>query len=100
MKKFIFAFLTVALLTANLYARDFIVEFMEENYKESQAAFSYSPLIYHSIQVTSAAGPKLLVLTGNNYHYRSWIRQYISKNKKFIAKVPDNDNDLFISSKA
>jgi hypothetical protein len=29
-------------------------------------SISYSPLIYHSLQVSSEVGPKLLILTGNN----------------------------------
>ena len=82
------------------FARDFIVEFMEENYKETQAQFSYDPLIYHSIQVNSSVGPKLLILTGNNYNYRKWLRHYIALNKKFITKVPEGQVDKFISSKA
>ncbi len=81
-------------------ARDFIVEFVEENYKETQAQFSYTPLIYHSIQVNSSAGPKLLVLKGSDYNYRKWLRHYIAHNKKFITKVQDDKTDLFISSKA
>ena len=36
-------------------ARDFIVEFVEEHYKETQMDYSHSPMIYHSIQVTSDA---------------------------------------------
>ncbi len=81
-------------------ARDFIVEFVEENYKEAEAAFSSYPEIYHSVQVKSDAGPKLLILTGNNRDYRRWLRQFIAEDKTFIVRVPDNENDQFISSKA
>jgi len=82
------------------FARDFIVEFIEENYNETQAQFSYTPLIYHSIQVNSSAGPKILILTGNDYNYRKWLRHYIAQDKKFITKIPDERLDEFISSKA
>jgi len=82
------------------FARDFIVEFMEENYRETQAQFSYDPLIYHSMQVNSGVGPKLLILTGNNYNYRKWLRHYIALNKKFITKIPEEQVDQFVSSKA
>jgi CheY-like chemotaxis protein len=88
------------IFTSPVLARDFIVEFIEENYTETQAKFSYDPLIYHSIQVNSIAGPKVLILTGNDYTYRSWIRNYIAQNKKFITIVPDENADQFISSKA
>ena len=100
MKKMIVFVLTGVLIHATAVARDFIVEFVEENYQEAQTAYSNDPLVYHSIQVTSQAGPKLLILTGNDREYRQWIRHYIAGHKQFIAKVPDKDNDRFISSKA
>lgn len=81
-------------------ARDFIIEFEDENYKEEQKSFSYTPIIYHSIQVSTPAGSKLLVLTGDNYHYRRWLRQYIARGKSFIAKVPDEQTDQFITASA
>jgi len=88
------------LLYSPCQARDFIVEFIEENYKETQIAYSHEPLIYHSIQVISTAGPKLLILTGNHPAYRQWIRQYIADNKKIVVKVTEAENDLFIASDA
>ncbi len=92
--------LTSILFYTPCQARDFIVEFVEENYKEARLDYSNEPLIYHSIQVISQAGPKLLILTGYNIEYRRWLRHYIADNKKFIARVPDNENDMFISAKA
>ncbi|MFH2092576.1 MAG: hypothetical protein ABIJ31_09455 [Pseudomonadota bacterium] len=82
------------------FARDYIVEFEDENYKEEQQSFSYSPIIYHSIQVRTSAGPKLLVLTGDHYNYRKWLRQYIAQGKAFIAKVHEEQVDQFITSSA
>lgn len=81
-------------------ARDFIVEFVDEHYKETQQPYSHTPMIYHSIQVTSDAGPKLLILTGSDFEYRSLLRQYIAQDKSFMVQVPEDENDLFISSKA
>lgn len=86
------------LMSAPCSARDFIVEFVSENYKEVRAPYSYSPIVYHSIQVTSGAGSKLLVLTGDDFHYRSWLRQFIAQGKAFIVKVPDEQADLFVKS--
>ncbi|MCP4671514.1 MAG: response regulator [Desulfobacula sp.] len=100
MKKFLLILVLLILSATPGFARDFIVEFMEENYRETQAQFSYDPLIYHSMQVNSGVGPKLLILTGNNYNYRKWLRHYIALNKKFITKVPENKIDEFVSSKA
>lgn len=88
------------LLPIPCMARDFIVQFVEENYKEERLSFSYSPLIYHSIQVTTPAGPKLLILKGDNYQYRAWIRNYISQDKALVVKVPEEKADLFITSSA
>ncbi len=100
MKKIFLFILTILLISSPGRARDFMVEFVEENYKEITKAYSNDPLIYHSIQVDSQAGPKLLILTGDNLEYRKWLRHYIAANKKFITRVPDNENDRFISSKA
>ncbi|WP_020587493.1 response regulator [Desulfobacter curvatus] len=80
-------------------ARDFMVEFVEENYMESQEDYAKAPMIYHSFQVRSHAGLKMLVLTGEHPEYRRWLRRYVAQDKGFIVKVPDNENDLFIASK-
>ncbi|NDY73452.1 response regulator [Desulfobacter hydrogenophilus] len=80
-------------------ARDFMVEFVEENYMENQEDYAKTPMIYHSFQVRSHAGLKMLVLTGGHPEYRTWLRQYVAQDKGFIVKVPDNENDLFIASK-
>ncbi len=80
-------------------AKDFLIEFVEENYKQTHAKFSFHPLIYHSVQVNSAAGPKILILEGDNHNYRKWLRYYISENKQFILKINQDKSDDFISSK-
>lgn len=87
-------------LAGSCPAGDFIVEYVKENYRETRLPKSYNPLIYHSIQVTSSAGPKLLILTGDDYNYRKWLRQYIAQGKQFVAQIPDDRDDLFISSYA
>ncbi|MFH2092364.1 MAG: response regulator, partial [Pseudomonadota bacterium] len=81
-------------------ARDFMADFVQENYRETQVQFSYDPLIYHSIQVNTSVGPKLLILKGKDYSYRKWLRHYIASDKKFILRIKDEQNDEFISSKA
>lgn len=98
-KSFIICFFIVV-VGAPCFARDFLVDYIEENYKEAQAEFSYSPLIYHSIQVNSSVGPKILILTGNDYNYRNWLRHYIAQNKKFIAKISEERLEEFLSAKA
>ena len=100
MKKLFIIFFLVLHYASSCYGRDFIVDFIEENYKETQADFSYQPLIYHSIQVNTSIGPKLLILTGKDSTYRKWVRYYIAQDKKFITKIPDEDADRFLSAKA
>ena len=100
MKKIVFYMFIFVLCTLPCGARDFMVEFVEENYKQTTKAYSNDLYIYHSIQVNSPAGPKLLILTGDNLEYRKWLRYYIAGNKGLIARVPDTENDRFISSKA
>lgn len=100
MKKIWIFCMVCVLWTVPLHARDFIVEFIEENYKETQAQFSYDPLIYHSIQVNSSAGSKILILTGDDYNYRKWVRHFIAEEKKFITKIEDERIDEFIAAKA
>ena len=55
---------------------------------------------YHCLQVNSISGPKLLILTGNDNEYRTWLREHIANNKKIVIKVPDKDDDYFKYSKA
>jgi len=100
MKKLLIVFFAVLIWLTPCMARDFILDFVKENYREAKAPFSNYPVIYHSIQVNCIAGPKLLILTGQNNIYRKWLRFYISRNSRIIAKIPDNKADEFIASKA
>jgi CheY-like chemotaxis protein len=99
MKCYFFLVLILIATAIPCEARDFMVEFVEENYMENQDEYAKAPIIYHSFQVRSHAGLKMLVLTGEHPEYRSWLRRYVAQDKGFIVKVPDDDNDLFIGSK-
>ena len=99
MKKICIGILLVVTWVSTATARDFMVEFVRENYKESRVDYSDLPQIYHSIQVKTHAGPKLLVLTGDNVNYRKWLRYYISGDRHFIARVPDDENDKFVGAR-
>ena len=85
--------LIACLIPAVSPARDFTVQVVHENYREE------GDQIYHSIQVDSIAGNKVLVLKGNNGHYRKWFREYMASKGTFVASVPDEDSFRFISSK-
>ena len=92
----IFGVFLLVLMAQPCHARDYIVQFEDENYKETSASFAYFPVIYHSIQISSDSGSKLLVLTGDDYHYRRWLRQYIAQDMAFIVKVPEEQIGQFV----
>jgi CheY-like chemotaxis protein len=100
MKIILIPLLWLLIIIAPCFARDFQVDVIEENYRETQVEFSYEPLIYQSFQVNSSVGSKLLILKGEDYNYRKWLRQYISQDKKFIIKISDENIDEFITAKA
>ncbi len=93
---FIIVFLQVS---SPCFARDFMVDFIEEHYRETQVLYAHQPKIYHTLQVRSHAGPKLLVLSGEATEYRTWLRQYIARGKQFMVQVPDEQNDAFVGAK-
>lgn len=93
MKNMAIVFITVCLVPSFAAARDFTVRVVNENYREK------GQQIYHSVQVDSIAGNKLLVLRGGDNNYRRWVREYMASDKTFVAVVPDEDNFKFISSK-
>ncbi len=92
--------LIIVLVVTPCSARDFMVEFIAENYKETRIPYSNTPQIYHSIQVNTHAGPKLLILKGEDLIYRTWLRQYIAENNRFIARLADTEDDQFVASHA
>ena len=93
MKKTAIIVLAACLIPVVSSARDFTVKVLHENYKEE------GEQIYHSVQVDSIAGNKVLVLQGADNQYRKWLRQYMASEDTFIAKIPDEDSFQFISSK-
>jgi len=57
MKTAFFLFIALVWLQTSCFARDFIVKFVQESYRETQG--SNRPQMYHAIQVSSKAGPYL-----------------------------------------
>jgi len=100
MKKIAIIIILLIIIPVTSFARDYVIDFISENYKEETEDYKHHLQIFHSIQINSIAGQKVLILNGDNYQYRKWLRQYISKSKKLIIKIPDDDNSNFISSKA
>ncbi len=100
MKKCICILILILILPVTGLARDYVVDCISENYREETEDLKHHLQIYHSMLINSIAGQKILVIKGNNYQYRIWLREYIVNSKKMIIKVPDDDNNNFISSKA
>ena len=102
MKKLLIYCFLLTCLSSPCFSRDFVVELVEEYYKEvqHQSKLSYSPFIYHSIQINFENRPKLLILTGKNHAYRQWLRQYIAQNRYFIVKLLNDEDNAFKSSQA
>ncbi|MBF0412682.1 MAG: response regulator [Desulfamplus sp.] len=92
--------LSILCLPVHLFASDYLVDFISENYKESNAEKSDTPKIYHTIQVeTEELGTRVLVLKGDDIDYRIWLRQYLATAKKLIVTVPEKENPQFRISK-
>ncbi|MBF0468089.1 MAG: response regulator [Desulfamplus sp.] len=80
-------------------ALDYLVDFIAENYKETEIAGAGSPKIYHTLQVNTELGSRVLMLEGDDLDYRIWLRQYLSTAKQLIITVPDDQVSLFKNSK-
>ena len=99
MKKLLLAIIILSFLPMIVNARDYVIDCVSENYNEETDDYKHHLQIYHALQINSIAGQKILILKGNNYQYRKWLREYIVDNKKMIIKIPDNDVNNFISSR-
>ncbi|MDY6906410.1 MAG: hypothetical protein SWH61_17195 [Thermodesulfobacteriota bacterium] len=68
---------------------------MEEHYEEKMVVGNGMPQIFHTFQVKSPYGSKLIILTGDNYSYRQWFREKIRNHKNFVLKIPDDGASRF-----
>ncbi len=97
------AFLTFACLIPvgdGVRARDYMVDFVSENYREQAANEGNSRQVFHTIQVNTELGSRLLILNGEDFQYRNWLRSYLSCTDRLIIRVPDADDDAFRVSRA
>lgn len=91
--------LSIICLPVHSSASDYLVDFVSENYKETDDGEAVTPKIYHTIQVETEIGSRVLMLQGDDLDYRIWLRQYLATAKKLIINVPDDQNALFKASK-
>lgn len=78
-----------------VHSRDYVVELFEEHYREQMIVGGGESKIYHTWQVKTIFGNKLLVLIGDDQGYRNWLRKSVDNHKLFIVKVPENGDDRF-----
>lgn len=80
-------------------ARDYMVDFVSENYREKSADDGSRRQVFHSIQVNTDLGSRLLILNGDDFQYRNWLRSYLSHTDRLIIRVPDADDAAFRKSR-
>ncbi|MCP4117329.1 MAG: response regulator [Desulfobacteraceae bacterium] len=100
MKRVLFVAVFLTVFAVQSQARDYMVGFVSEYYREQAADTGFMKRVYHTLQVNSDLGSRLLILKGNDFEYRTWLREYLSSNKRLIAKVPDTDDDYFRIARA
>lgn len=95
MKSILLTLAVCLLLPCNLHARDHMVSFVGELYRQEQVQTGPGIKKYHALQVDHRTGSKLLVLTGEDDGYRNWLRQYLASHDRLVIKVPDEKDDAF-----
>ncbi len=76
-------------------ARDYKVVLFEEHYKEKMVVGGGDYKIYHTWQVKTEFGNKLLILVGKDYAYRKWLRRTRKRHTIFLVKIPDDGDEMF-----
>lgn len=82
-------------------ARDYMVDVVSENYREKAAdSYGEGKRVFHTIQINSDLGSRLLILNGDDFQYRNWLRAYLSQGNRLIVKVSDADDHAFRMARA
>ncbi len=87
--------LLILFIPGNVLSKDYMIELFEEHYKEKMITGGGQSKIYHSWQVRSEFGNKVLFLIGDDIGYRSWLRKYRNHHHLFIVKIPDAGEEKF-----
>ena len=77
-------------------SKDYMIELFEEHYRETMLVGGGEMKIYHTWQVKTKYGDKLLVLVGDDHGYRAWLRQEKKHHRIFIVKIPEEGEQKFI----
>ena len=79
---------------------DYMVDLFEEHYREKPIVGPGIVKIYHSWQVKTIYGSKLIVIVGDDNDYRAWLRNYTKNHTLFIVKIPEVGDEEFKYSSA
>ncbi len=85
----------IVLSVSAAYGSDYMVEIFEEHYKEKMIPGTGDMKVNHTWQVKTIFGNKVLILVGNDYNLRNWVRRDAKQHKLWVAKIPDAGNDRF-----
>jgi len=78
-----------------VWAQDYEVTYIRETYKENKDAGSGVAKVYHTWEVDTDFGKKLLILTGQDPVQRKWLREFVTEYQLFLAKIPNVDTGSF-----
>ncbi|MBF0224142.1 MAG: response regulator [Desulfobacterales bacterium] len=87
--------LVIIILPLNSYAEDYKVTFMNEQYNEEYIKGGPQVKIYHTFEVKTPFGIRLLILNGEDYLYRKWLREQVKDNNNLLIQISDNKVDDF-----
>lgn len=93
------SFLLFFLIPFRAWSYDYLVKFVAEKYKEMAIGEGATYKTYHTLQVDSDIGSRLILLTGDDFEYRIWLREYLAGHDWVILQVPDEADGLFRTSK-
>ena len=83
------------LMPASVSAKDYVVTFVRETYKENTGGDSSAAKVYHTWEIETDFGKKLLILNGIDPVKRKWLRDFTAEYKLFLAKIPNVDSGSF-----
>ena len=92
--KWILSVLLIFIPTSG-FAFDHMIELFEEHYKEKMMVGGGEMKVYHSWQVKTEFGNKLIVIVGDDHDYRTWLRKWADNHILFVVKIPEMGEDDF-----
>ena len=95
----VWLFMTL-MFPAAAWPKDYVAELIKQNFKRSPINRAGNVNVYHTLQVNTKYGNKLLVLKGNDMELRSWLKDYFEKNKMLVIHLTDEESTVFEDTKS